>query len=100
MLNATTNILRSVAIAAALAIAGLPTAAPASFASQSPAEWVQAFWPTAKAAGIKRAVFDQALGDFSPDADVLKRAGAQAEFNMAIWDYMDQMVSDERVTQG
>jgi len=99
MLNATTMIRRAT-IAAAIAIAGLLATAPAAFAAQSPGEWVQAFWPTAKAAGIKRALFDQALGDFSPDADVLKRAGAQAEFNMAIWDYMDQMVSDERVTQG
>jgi membrane-bound lytic murein transglycosylase B len=69
-------------------------------AAQTPAEWVAAFWPTAKAAGIKRALYDQALGNFQPDPDVIKRASAQAEFNMAIWDYMDQMVSDERITQG
>jgi membrane-bound lytic murein transglycosylase B len=83
-------------IAAAVLAAFL--AAPA--AAQTPKEWVAAFWPTAKAAGVKRTVYDQALGNFQPDPDVIKRASAQAEFNMKIWDYMDQMVSDERISQG
>src|SRR5690606_881455 len=48
----------------------------------------------------KRSVYDRALRNFSPDPDVLKRAGSQAEFNMAIWNYLDQMVSDERIAQG
>jgi membrane-bound lytic murein transglycosylase B len=73
-------------------------AAPAE--AQTPAQWVAAFWPTAKSAGIKRAVYDQALGNFQPDPDVIKRSNAQAEFNMKIWDYMDQMVSSERISQG
>ena len=33
--------------------------------------WVSSFWPTAKSAGISRKVFDAALGDFTPDPDVL-----------------------------
>lgn len=68
--------------------------------AQTPKQWVEAFWPTAKAAGVKRATYDRALGNFTPDPDVLKRASAQAEFNMAIWNYMDQMVSDERISEG
>lgn len=68
--------------------------------AQTSKQWVEAFWPTAKAAGIKRGTYDRALGNFTPDPDVLKRASAQAEFNMAIWNYMDQMVSDERITEG
>ena len=87
-------------IASIAAVAVALVLAPAAAKSQTPKEWVAAFWPTAKAAGIKRAVYDNALGNFTPDPDVLKRASAQAEFNMAIWNYMDQMVSDERVTQG
>src|SRR5664279_3082262 len=81
-------------LAPAIALtAALMLAPPAAF-SQTAREWVDAFWPTAKAAGIKRTVYDAALGNFTPDPDVLKRAATQAEFNMAIWDYMDQMVSD------
>lgn len=86
--------------ASLIAAALVAAFAVAPAAAQTPAEWVAAFWPTAKAAGIKRPVYDQALGNFQPDPDVIKRAGAQAEFNMAIWDYMDQMVSDERIAQG
>jgi membrane-bound lytic murein transglycosylase B len=74
--------------------------APAATLAQTPKQWVEAFWPTAKAAGIKRTTYDRALGNFQPDPDVIKRAGAQAEFNMAIWNYMEQMVSDERLAQG
>lgn len=69
-------------------------------AAQTPAAWVKAFWPSAKSAGVSRATFDRALGNFTPDPDVLKKASSQAEFNMAIWDYMDQMVSEERMAQG
>ena len=31
---------------------------------------------------------------------MLKQASAQAEFNMKIWNYLDQMVSDERLSRG
>ncbi len=82
----------------AIALVAAFSAAPA--VAQTPKQWVESFWPTAKAAGIKRPVYDQALGNFQPDPDVIKRAGAQAEFNMAIWNYMDQMVSDQRIAQG
>ena len=66
----------------------------------SPAAWVDAFWPTAKAAGISRKTFDAALGDFTPDPEGLTKAATQAEFNMAIWDYLDMMVSDDRISEG
>ena len=69
-------------------------------AAPTPEDWLKAFWPTAKAAGVTRGTFDRALGNFTPDPDVLKRASSQAEFNMAIWNYLDQMVSDERIVEG
>lgn len=73
---------------------------PATAAQQTPAAWVKALWPAAKEAGVSRATFDRALSAFTPDPDVLKKASSQAEFNMAIWNYMDQMVSDDRISQG
>jgi membrane-bound lytic murein transglycosylase B len=82
-----------VAVALMLPLAGKAVAA-------SPAEWVNAFWPTAQAAGIGRATYERALGDFRPDPDVITKASSQAEFNMKIWDYLDQMVSDERIGEG
>jgi membrane-bound lytic murein transglycosylase B len=71
-----------------------------AFAAQSARQWLDSFWPTAKSAGITRHTFDRALGNFEPDPDVLKRADSQAEFNMKIWNYLDQMVSDERISEG
>jgi membrane-bound lytic murein transglycosylase B len=69
-------------------------------AAQSPSQWVAAFWPTARAAGVSPRTYQAALGNFTPDPDILKRAAAQAEFNMPIWAYLDQMVSDERLAKG
>jgi membrane-bound lytic murein transglycosylase B len=66
----------------------------------TPGQWVQAFWPTAKAAGVSRAVYDSALANFTPDPDVLKKASNQAEFNQALWYYMEMMVSEERIAEG
>ena len=71
-----------------------------ALAAQTPDQWVKSFWPIARSAGITSRTYEQALGSFAPDPDVLKRAGAQAEFNMKIWNYLDQMVSDERVSEG
>jgi membrane-bound lytic murein transglycosylase B len=69
-------------------------------AAQTPAEWVQSFWPAARAAGVSRSVYDAALGNFEPDPDVIKKAATQAEFNMPIWNYIDMMVSEERISGG
>ena len=81
--------------------AGFAVAMAASaHAAQSAAEWVQSFWPAARAAGVSRSVYDAALGDFQPDPDVIKRAATQAEFNMPIWNYIDMMVSEERINGG
>src|SRR4051812_35324249 len=68
----------------------------AAFAATDPAAWVASFWPTAKAAGVTRATYDRALQGFVPDADVLADANAQPEFTWKVWDYVDQLVSDDR----
>ena len=66
----------------------------------TPSEWVADFWPTAKAGGVSRRVYDAALSNFSPDPDVIKKSETQAEFNTKIWDYLDMMVSEDRLTEG
>ena len=76
----------------------LPFASPAT--ADTPSEWVKAFWPTARAAGVTRKVYDAALGDFTPDPDVIRKTETQAEFNTPIWDYLDMMVSPDRLTEG
>ena len=96
---AASSFLRSVLALFAAAAMGLAVVMPAA-AAQTPRQWVEAFWPTAKAAGVSRQVYDRALGNFEPDMDVIRRSQEQAEFNLPIWVYLDRMVSDERLSEG
>lgn len=73
---------------------------PIAEAASSPAQWVREFWPTAKAAGISRSVYDNALGNFKPDPEVLEKASNQAEFNQKIWQYLDSTVTEKRIAEG
>jgi membrane-bound lytic murein transglycosylase B len=84
---------------AAMALAASMFLAPAAEAA-SPGAWVKSFWPTAKAAGITRKTFDAALGDFTPDPEVLAKAETQAEFKTPMGVYIGRAVSDERVADG
>jgi membrane-bound lytic murein transglycosylase B len=77
----------------ALAAAGAAQAA-------TPAQWVKSFWPTARAAGISWATYEAALGDFTPDPEVLKKASNQAEFNQTIWLYLHGAVTEKRIVTG
>ncbi|PPE77239.1 lytic murein transglycosylase [Kaistia algarum] len=62
--------------------------------------FVDAFWPTAKKAGISRSVYDRALANFTPDPDVLEKASRQAEFVKPIFEYLDGAVSAKRLENG
>ena len=66
----------------------------------TPQQWVKSFWPTAKAAGISYATYQAALGNFTPDPEVLKKASNQAEFNQKIWLYLHNAVSERRIVTG
>ena len=66
----------------------------------SPSRWVKDFWPTAKAAGVSRKTYDAALGNFKPDPTVLEKASNQAEFNLEVWEYLDNTVTEKRVAEG
>ena len=83
-----------------LIVLALLVFAGAAEAAASPSAWVKSFWPTAKKAGISWTVYNKALGNFTPDPEVLKKASSQAEFNTQIWDYLDMTVTDDRVEKG
>jgi membrane-bound lytic murein transglycosylase B len=68
--------------------------------AMTPSQWVNSFWPTAKAAGVSQATYQAALRNFTPDPEVLKKAGTQTEFKTQIWDYLDMTVSEERIAEG
>jgi len=87
-------------LVAAAALAGVSAVYVAPAPAQSPAQWVKAFWPQAREAGVNRAVYDRALANFRPDPEVLAKARMQAEFVKPIWDYLDLTVTDYRIAAG
>jgi membrane-bound lytic murein transglycosylase B len=82
---------------AAPAIIGLPHRAEAA---QTFGQWIERFWPTARAAGIKRETYDRAFKDMTPDPKVIEAANFQPEYKKPIGEYVDRVVSDKRVTGG
>ena len=82
---------------AAPAVLGLPHRAEAA---QTFGQWIERFWPTAKAAGIKRETYDLAFKGMTPDPKVIEAANFQPEYKKPIGEYVDRVVSDKRVTGG
>jgi membrane-bound lytic murein transglycosylase B len=70
-----------------------------SFAGRDQA-CVQALWPAAQGAGIKRETFDRAFQGFTSDPEVVEQANYQPEYVKPIGEYMDRLVSDKRVETG
>ncbi|HVY56741.1 MAG TPA: lytic murein transglycosylase [Xanthobacteraceae bacterium] len=57
-------------------------------------------WPDAARRGISRASFEQYALPLTPDLKIMDYLDAQPEFTKALWDYLDLLVSDERIQQG
>ncbi|MEG6507542.1 lytic murein transglycosylase [Methyloligella sp. 2.7D] len=94
--------LRRAALALALpllvlgAVAGYaPRAEAASFQA-----WVESFWPTARAAGIRRDVYERAFRGLTPDPEVIEAANYQPEYKRPVGEYIDRAVSDKRLETG
>jgi membrane-bound lytic murein transglycosylase B len=62
--------------------------------------WRDAFRARALAQGIRPQVFDAAFAGVSPNAEVVRLDGRQAEFTKPIWEYLDGAASTERVATG
>ena len=93
----TTNTLALLAFLAVVPIVGVSSGAAAA---QSFAQWVESFWPAAKAAGITRATYDRAFAGVTPDPEVIEQANFQPEYVKPIGEYMDRVVSDKRIEMG
>ena len=57
-------------------------------------------WPEAERHGITRANYERLTAGLTPDLSIMDKLDAQPEFNRATWDYLDLLVSDERVAHG
>ncbi len=56
--------------------------------------------PEAARRGVPRASFDRVTAGLTPDLRIMDLMDAQPEFTKAIWEYLDLLVSDERVSRG
>jgi membrane-bound lytic murein transglycosylase B len=81
----------------ALAVAALPHRAEAA---QTFAQWIERFWPVAKAAGITRATYDRAFQGMTPDPKVIEAANFQPEYVKPVGEYVDRVVSEKRIAGG
>jgi lytic murein transglycosylase len=57
-------------------------------------------WPAAARKGISRGVFDRSTASLTPDLHIMDLLDAQPEFTKSLWDYLDVLVTDERIEKG
>jgi len=61
---------------------------------------IAALWPAAERRGVSRAVFERMTAGLTPDLSIMDLLDAQPEFSKSPWDYLDVLVSDERIARG
>jgi len=84
----------------ALAFVLVCFAASAQARAPSFAAFVQELWPDAQAKGVTRATFDLAMRGVTPDARVIAATKRQPEYGKPFGDYVNGMVSADRLTRG
>jgi lytic murein transglycosylase len=61
---------------------------------------LERMWPDAARRGISRASFDAYAAGLEPDIKIMDFVDSQPEFTKAFWDYLDLLVTDERIARG
>jgi membrane-bound lytic murein transglycosylase B len=61
---------------------------------------IEGLWPAAARRGIARQNFDRHTAGLTPDLRIMDLLDSQPEFEKAFWDYLDLLVTDERVQRG
>ncbi len=61
---------------------------------------LERMWPDAAKRGITRASFERYTANLEPELRLMDFMDAQPEFTKAFWDYLDPVVSDERIARG
>ena len=61
---------------------------------------VAGMWPDAARRGVSQASFQRFTADLSPDLRIMDLMDSQPEFTKAVWDYLDILVTDARLTRG
>jgi len=58
------------------------------------------YWPDAARRGVTRENFDRFTTRLTPDLRIMDLLDAQPEFTKAVWEYLDLLVTDERIQRG
>jgi lytic murein transglycosylase len=61
---------------------------------------LNSLWPLAAKRRISRATYVAATKDLTPDLRIMDLLDSQPEFTKSFWDYLDILVTDERIAQG
>ncbi len=61
---------------------------------------IAGLWPEAERRGITRTSFERFTAGLTPDLSIMDKLDAQPEFTKAPWDYLDLLVSDDRIARG
>jgi lytic murein transglycosylase len=61
---------------------------------------IAGLWPAAAKRGISKAVYDTATSGLAPDLHIMDLLDAQPEFTKSIWDYLDVLVTEDRIAKG
>src|SRR5215468_7349572 len=61
---------------------------------------IERLWPDAARRRVSRATFERFTRGLTPDLSIMDKLDAQPEFTKATWDYLDVLVSDERIARG
>jgi lytic murein transglycosylase len=57
-------------------------------------------WPDAARRGVSRENYQRFTAGLTPDLHIMDLLDAQPEFTKSTWDYLDLLVSDERIARG
>jgi peptidoglycan lytic transglycosylase B len=61
---------------------------------------LERLWPQAARRHVSRAVFERYTRALTPDLRIMDLMDNQPEFTKSIWDYLDLLVTDERIAKG
>jgi membrane-bound lytic murein transglycosylase B len=61
---------------------------------------IAGLWPQAAQRGVSRANFERFTAGLTPDLRIMDLLDAQPEFTKSTWDYLDLLVSDDRMARG
>lgn len=61
---------------------------------------IERLWPAAARRGVSRTVFQTYTASLTPDLRIMDLLDNQPEFTKSFWDYLDILVTHERIEQG